>query len=155
MSFNDIVTFGGTKVELSETLAETYDLAGFEAVGITWTEVGFLATAPQPDGVEWSDVSFNVVNSGDTQHRKGTKDRPEKSFDLYPADSDDGQALLDVAKESREQYAMKVTYSNGEIHYLHALIYNKNGDGGGNDDMRQQSVTFRVDPQGIVKGEVV
>lgn len=150
MAFDNLVTFSATKVSLSANLPATYDQAGFEGAGVVFTEVGSLASAPQVDGVEFSDVSFNVVNSGDTQHRKGTKDRPEKSFDLYVDYDDAGQTLLEAAKESRSQYSMKVEYNNGEIHYAQVLIYNKSGDGGSNDDMRQQTVTFRVDPQGVV-----
>lgn len=150
MAAADIITFGGASVSLSATLPTTYNQAGFENIAIIYTEVGDLATVPQMTGINVNDVSFNIVNSNDTHHRKGTRDRPEKTFDIYVNDSDAGQALLDAAAASDNQYTMKVVYNNGEIHYATILLYTKDGDGGGNDDIRQQTITFRIDPQGVV-----
>ncbi|MGL4517066.1 MAG: hypothetical protein ACRCUH_10305 [Shewanella sp.] len=142
------ITFAGTTVSISAGVPATYNEAGFAA--LTYAEIGEIVTVPGTGGTTYEDVAVKVVGRRATLHFKGSSDQEEESMEILVDRTDAGQNLALAARDSDNQYAFKVVYSNGEIDYYQALVYSFVGAGGGSDDMRQATISFRRDSRDVV-----
>lgn len=110
----------GTTYSVSATLPATYDAAGYGATTLTYTAIGKPKTFPQFGSKrsvqEWRPVSGGV-EKGKGQPNYGGG---QATFGDVPADT--GQVILKAAEASSNHYSMKLTYPDGEIHYLDVLV---------------------------------
>lgn len=145
----DSVTFAGTTIELSAGVPATYDQAGFAA--LTFTALGEVTSAPGSGGKTFEDVSYTTLADRATKHLKGTSDQAEQTLEVVDDRDDAGQVLAKAALDSDNEYAMKVTYNNGEIDYAQVLVTGYEGSGGDANTIRTSSMTFRRNYQGTVE----
>ena len=146
----DAVTFAGTKISISAGQPATYDAAGFGAV-TSFSVIGEVTTAPGSGGKTFEDVAYNVLSDRATKHLKGTFDQAEQTLTVIDDRSDAGQTLAKAALDSDSEYSFKVEYSNGEIDYFLALVTGYEGEGGDANAIRQSTMTFRRNWQGVVE----
>lgn len=105
---------------ISAALPITYDAAGYGATTITWTAVDRVS-----DFIEYG--SSREINKftpirGPIEFSKGVPDYGSGQMIMADMPADPGQILLKAADASQSHYSMKITYPDGEIHYLDTLI---------------------------------
>jgi hypothetical protein len=116
MSTN-VKTSAGTTLHISATLPATYDKAGYEAAGITYTAVGRITNFGDL-AIGFNPVEFNDVSTRDTLTLKGTRNAVELPLQLGRAVADAGQILIKTALDSDADYTFKITLSDGVKGYF-------------------------------------
>ena len=111
----------GTTYSVSASLPATYDAAGYgTTTNIAWTLVGKPKTFPQFGSKrniqEWRPISGGV-EKGKGQPNYGGG---QSTWGDVPADG--GQVILKAAETSANHYSMKITFPDGEIHYIDVLV---------------------------------
>ena len=128
-------------VSISADLPATNDVAGFEAVGITWTEIGEITTAAGW-GRTNNEASYLPLKERMQKRRKGSYDYAPLSIEAAVDSADAGQNLALTASASDSLYSVKMEYSNGDIKYAQCLIMGFDDDtGGGVDDFIMVTIT--------------
>jgi hypothetical protein len=115
-----VASLTGTTYAISASLPATYDAAGYGATTITYTAIGKVESMT-PYGSERNVKEWVPIN-GDVEY---TKDTPRYgSGDMVMGDvpADAGQVILKAAEVSPNHYSMKITYADGEVHYLDVLV---------------------------------
>lgn len=129
------------KIYLSADLPATNDAAGFEAVGITWTEILEVTTAAGW-GRTNNEASYLPLKERLTKRRKGSYDYAPLSIEAAVDSADAGQQLALTASASDALYSVKMEYSNGDIKYAQCLIMGFDDDTGGSvDDFIMVTIT--------------
>ena len=137
-------TYANFKLYVSDDLPATNNQAGFEAVGVVWTEVGNV-TAIQVPSVSYAEVSLQPLGNRLTQYEKGSKDYSALTADMGYLASDAGQTLLIAAHNSDVNYSFKVEYASGEKRYMVGKVFNLEQPSGGIDDVVMMNMSVRVD----------
>lgn len=113
-------TFTDTTYAISAGLPATYDAAGYGATTITYTTIGKV------DGFT-AYGSKRAVNkftpiAGAVEKTKGTPDYGDGDISMADVPADAGQVILKAAEASSNHYSIKITYPDGEIHYLDVIV---------------------------------
>lgn len=110
----------GTTYAISAELPTTYDAAGYAGSGIVYTAIGKPQSFMQY-GAQRAIQEFVPVN-GSVEYGKGV--RRFGSGDLMCADvpADAGQVIVKAAEASANHYSLKITYPDGEVHYLDVIV---------------------------------
>lgn len=116
-----VVTNAGTTLSISAGLPATYDAAGYQASAMVYTPVGEIEDHGM-HGVKANIVKFTPVDTAVVNKAKGSKDYGGKNLKLGNIAGDAGQVILKAASESNNHYSIKITYADGEQHYLDALV---------------------------------
>lgn len=115
-----VATFTDTIYAISATLPETYDAAGYGSTAMTYTEIGkvqdFMAY-----GSKRTVNKFNPVR-GAVEKIKGTADYGDGDLVVGDVPADPGQIILKAADASPNHYSLKITYTDGEVHYLDIIV---------------------------------
>ncbi len=111
-----VASFTSTTYAVSATLPATYDAAGYGATTITYTAVGKVESFPEFG-------SMRAVNefkpiSGDVEKSKGAPNYGGGPMVMGDVPADAGQVILKAAEASANHYSMKITYPDGEVHYI-------------------------------------
>lgn len=110
----------GTTYSISASLPATYDGAGYAATTITYTAIGKPKVFPQFGAKramqEWSPISGPVEKGKGVANYGGG----QSTWGDVPADA--GQVILKAACDSNNHYSMKLTFPDGEVHYLDVLV---------------------------------
>ena len=111
----------GTTYSISAALPATYDSSGYGSTAtVAFTLIGKPKAFPQFGSKravqEWHPISGGV-EKGKGQPNYGGG---QATFGDVPADA--GQVILKAAEASANHYSMKLTYPDGEIHYLDVLV---------------------------------
>jgi len=103
----------GSKIYISATSVTYKDtvVAG-DFTGVVWTEIGGWTSAGAV-GSEHQVLTQDVISSGVTQYRKGTRGFPRIENTFLPDLTDAGQNLFRSAVDSCRPYAFKVEWSAG------------------------------------------
>ena len=113
--------FTETTYAISATLPATYDAAGYGATTITYTEIGKVQDFPEY-GIERAFNEFTPIK-GATEYIKGGAKYNGGPLVVADVPADAGQVILKAAAESANtHYSIKVTYPDGEIHYMDAQV---------------------------------
>lgn len=142
-------TQSGATLAISASLPATYDAAGYQATGITYTVVGQIESFGNY-GVRANTSTFTAIADAVVQKFKGSKDYGNASFVMGYLPSDAGQDIIETAVESQNRYSVKITYPLGageatnEIHYLDVLVTMREFSGGSVDEVRKLSVDFAI-----------
>ena len=144
------ITFAGSIVSITSDTIPTYDQAGFEDVGVTYTVIGEVISVGGM-GRTYADVSYKSLAQRGTVHKKGSFDQPEIPIEIGVNRTDAGQVILDSAGTSDANHGIKIEYSNGEIDYFEALVFGVVSAGGDSDTIRSVTASIRIDIQGIVE----
>lgn len=115
------VSNAGSTLSISAGLPATYDAAGYGATTITYTAVGDVDDHGA-HGVTAAVTKFTPVDTAVVNKVKGSKDYGTMTIKLANIAGDAGQVIMNAASESNNHYSVKITYQDGEIHYLDVLV---------------------------------
>lgn len=110
----------GSTYAISASLPATYDAAGYGATSITYTLIG----KPQsflPYGSQRNVQEFVPLN-GAVEYGKGVPRYGQGDLVCGDIPADAGQVIVKAAEASANHYSMKITYPDGEIHYLDVIV---------------------------------
>lgn len=115
-----VATFTDTIYAISAGLPATYDVAGYGATAMTYTTISKVQSF-MAYGSKRNVNKFNPIN-GAVEKVKGTADYGDGDLVVGDMPADAGQMLLKAADISPNHYSIKITYSDGEIHYLDVIV---------------------------------
>jgi len=113
-------TFTDTTYAISASLPATYDAAGYGATTITYTVIGKVESFPE-FGSERSINEFRPI-AGPVEKVKGAPNYGGGPMVVADVPADAGQIIVKAAEASQNHYSMKLTYPDGEVHYLDVLV---------------------------------
>lgn len=117
---SSVANFSETTYSISAGLPATYDAAGYGATTITWTEIGKVESFPE-FGATREIRRFTPIK-GAVEMSKGAADYGSGPLVVGDIPADAGQVILKAADASPNHYSIKITYPDGEIHYLDTLV---------------------------------
>lgn len=135
----------GATWEISAGEPATYDDTGFAA--LTYTEIGKVESLGS-FGASFEDVSYTLLKTGLTKHRKGAQDNGGLTVSLFSDDVDTGQILIDSGVDGAERdtvFSHKVTLQGGEIRYFTGQIFSAPETVGGASAMVTKEVNVFLD----------
>lgn len=112
----NVATFTDTIYAVSASLPATYDAAGYGATAMVYTTIGKVQDFI-PYGSE-RPVNEFVPITGAVEYTKGSPRYGSGDMMMGDIPADAGQVILKAAEASAAHYSLKVTYSDGEIHYM-------------------------------------
>jgi hypothetical protein len=136
-------TISGATLALSATLPATYDAAGYGATTITYTTVGEVENFGN-HGVNATITEFTPISTAVVAKMKGSKNYGTMALMLGSIPSDAGQAIVATAAESNAHYSAKLTYPDGEIHYLDVIVAKDEYQDGAVNDVMKRSVDLAI-----------
>ena len=139
----NVVTNAGTTLSISAAVPATYDSAGYAATGMTYTAVGQVEDHGS-HGVTANVSKFTPVDTAVVAKTKGSKDYGSKTMKLGNIAGDAGQIIMKAASESNNHYSVKITYQDGESHYLDVLVSKYEYSDGTVDNNRTISATLEI-----------
>lgn len=115
-----VASFSDATYAISASLPATYDAAGYGSTTITYTAVGKVESFPEFG----SSQSLNefVPISGGVEYTKGATRYGQGAMVVGDIPANAGQVILKAAASSSNHYSIKITYPDGEIHYLDVLV---------------------------------
>lgn len=113
-------SFTDTTYAISAGLPATYDAAGYAATTITYTTIGRVESFPEIGATR--EVNKFTPISGAVEYLKGTAEYGSGDMVLADMPTDAGQVIAKAAAASSAHYSMKITYPDGEVHYLDVLV---------------------------------
>ena len=113
-------SFTDTTYAISASLPATYDAAGYGATTITYTTIGRVESFPE-FGSQRNVTEFRPI-SGAVEKLKGAPNYGGGPMVMADVPADAGQVIGKAAEASANHYSMKITYPDGEIHYLDVLV---------------------------------
>lgn len=129
-------TLSGATLAISATLPATYDAAGYGATTITYTAIGEIENYGN-HGVTATIVEFTPIDTAVVAKMKGSKNYGTMTLSVGSIPTNAGQVILKAASESTAHYSAKLTYPDGEIHYMDVLVAkHEYQDGTVNDPMK-------------------
>ena len=129
-------TLSGATLAISAGLPATYDAAGYGATTITYTAIGEIENYGN-HGVTATIVEFTPIDTAVVAKMKGSKNYGTMALAIGSIPTNAGQVILKTASESNAHYSAKLTYPDGEIHYMDVLVAKHEfQDGAVNDPMK-------------------
>ncbi len=136
-----VVTNSGTILAISATLPESYDAAGYSSTDMVYTPVGNVEDHGT-HGVTANVTKFIPVDTAVVAKAKGSKDYGQKTTKIANIASDSGFGIIKAASESNAHYSVKISYADGEIHYLDVLVSKFEYNDGSVDNNRTINATL-------------
>jgi hypothetical protein len=112
--------FTDTTYAISATLPATYDAAGYGATTITYTAIGKVESFT-PYGSKRPISEFAPI-SGAVEYMKGAPRYGQGDLVCADVPADTGQVIVKAAEASANHYSIKITYPDGEVHYLDVIV---------------------------------
>lgn len=125
----NVASLTDTTYAISAALPATYDAAGYGAVGMVYTNIAKVESIT-PHGSKRPINTFKPI-SGPAEKSKGAPDYGNMDLVFGDVPSDAGQTLVKAAEASPNHYSLKITYTDGEVHYLDILVASFEYSGGG------------------------
>lgn len=123
-----------TTYAISAQLPATYDAAGYGATSMTYTTIGKMQSVT-PHGSKRPINTWTPI-SGPAEKTKGTPDYGNMDMVFGDVPTDAGQVIVKAAEASPNHYSLKVTYADGEVHYLDILVASFEYSGGAAGDAK-------------------
>lgn len=118
----DIITASGTRVYIGNGVTSAVDtVAEFEATSI-WTEIGLVESVGE-FGDESSAVTFEALGDGRVRKSKGARDAGTMAVVVAHDPTDAGQALMETAEATNDNYSFKVVLPDGPVGYSDTILY--------------------------------
>jgi len=137
-----VASLTDTIYAISAALPATYDGAGYAATGMVYTTIGKVETF-MPYGSTRAVNKFMPI-AGATEKSKGTPDYGDGDLVMGDVPADAGQVILKAAEASPNHYSIKITYPDGEVHYLDVLVASWKISGGGQGAFVTRTATLAV-----------
>lgn len=113
-------SYTDTIYAISDDLPATYDASGYGATTVVFTEIGKVNGFPEI-GATRNVQEFEPLR-GPIEFSKGTPRYGNGPMTMADVPADAGQVIMAAANDSQNHYSMKLTYPDGEIHYLDVMI---------------------------------
>jgi len=131
-----VQSIAGATLAISANIPATYDSTGYGGSNVIFTAIGEVENYGN-HGVTANVTEFTPVDTSVVTKIKGSKNYGTMALTIGSIPSDAGQAILEAAAESNAHYSAKLTYPDGEIHYMDVLVSKKEyQDGSANDVSR-------------------
>lgn len=137
-------TSAGSFLSLSADLPATHDAAGFEAVGVTWTEIGEITDLGE-FGREYNLVVHNPLKDRRTVKRKGSYNDGAITLQMARDVTDAGQVLCQTAQDDDNSYSVKITFQDATVVYTTAQVMSYKTTVGSVDQITMASVVLEID----------
>lgn len=113
--------------------------------GLTYTEVGEVENLGDY-GDEVGDVTFAALGDSRTRHLKGLSDAGTQDLTIGFDSGDEGQIALVAAQKDRSRwnYAVKITYTDGQTDYFVGKVMSMRKTVGGAEDVIRRSVSVGI-----------
>lgn len=115
-----VASFSDTIYAISASLPATYDAAGYGSTAITYTTIGKVQSFPE-FGAQ-ANVNEFVPITGAVEYYKGARRYGSGDMVVGDVPANAGQVILKAAEASQNHYSMKITYPDGEIHYVDVIV---------------------------------
>lgn len=112
--------FTDTSYAISAALPATYDAAGYGLTSIVYTEITKVQDFPTY-GSKRAMQKFTPIK-GPVEKSKGAPDFGEGDMIMADVPADPGQVILKAAEPTQAHYSIKITYPDGELCYLDAIV---------------------------------
>src|SRR5690606_34625541 len=109
-----------TTYAISASLPATYDDTGYAATSITYTEIGGVESFPRY-GAKRPVNAWRPIK-GAVEYTKGSAEFGTGELIMKDVPADAGQVILAAADLSPNHYSLKITYADGEVHYLDLIV---------------------------------
>lgn len=146
-------TMVGATLALSASLPATYDSAGYEASAMVYTLLGEVDNFGN-HGTTAKIAEYTPVATGVVGKAKGSKNYGNITVGMGSVPSNAGQTLLEAAVESSAHYSAKMTYPDGEIHYMDVLVSKKEYQDGAADGLSKISAVLEICRKPVVVAAV-
>lgn len=113
-------SFTDTTYAISDDLPATYDAAGYAATTVVFTVIGKVESFPEFGATR--EVNKFTPIAGAIEYSKGVAEYGSGPMVVADVPADAGQVIVKAADASANHYSMKITYPDGEIHYLDVLV---------------------------------
>ena len=113
-------SYTDTTYAICATLPSSYDASGYAATGLTYTTIGKVETFPE-FGSQRNVIEFRPIY-GAVEKLKGAPNYGGGVMTMADVPADAGQVIAKAAEASANHYSIKVTYPDGEVHYLDVLV---------------------------------
>lgn len=133
---------------ISASLPATYDAAGYAATTMVYTAIGKVSEF-LPYGSKRNVTEF-VPIAGAVEFLKGAPRYGNGSIMMGDVPADAGQVIMKAADASAAHYSLKITYPDGEVHYLDILLAGWELSGG-----KEGAPMMRTGTIGVCKAPVV
>jgi len=148
----DIITATGTRVYIGSAVTSAVDtLPEFEAMS-TWTEIGLIESLGEY-GDQANDVTFAAIGDARMRHAKGARDAGTMQITCGHDPTDVGQAALEAAEATNDNYAFKVVLPDGPagysdtIQYFRGLVMSKRKNVGTNDNVVRNNYNVGINSE--------
>lgn len=131
----------GTTLGLTASAPATYNIAGFAA--LTYTNISEIKNLGE-FGKTFNVITSSVLARRGDRKKKGSFNAGQLSFSVELDNNDAGQAALQTALDSDDDYSLVVTLQNGDRYYLRALVVKFAPNIAGNSEMVTASVTCEL-----------
>jgi hypothetical protein len=111
----------GATLSISAALPATYDAAGYEASSMVYTAIGEIENYGN-HGVSRAVSEFTPVDTAVVAKLPGAKNYGNLALTIGSIPGNAGQIILNSASESNNRYSVKMTYVDGDMHYLDVLV---------------------------------
>lgn len=138
-----VETVAGTRIYLSATQPDTYDLTGYQSTDIIWTLIGEI-TDGGTHGRKYNEVTHKPIATRGERVFKGSFSEGSKTVQLGLDRDDSGQTLAKTALNSDSPYSFKVVYQGGDIDFFQALVMSFETQAAGVDTVRSASMMLRL-----------
>lgn len=145
----EVQSISGATLAISASKPETYDAAGYQSTDLIFTPIGQVENYGN-HGVRATITEFTPVDTGIVTKIKGSKNYGTMSLVLGSIPSDAGQVLLTAASESNAHYSAKLTYPDGEIHFMDVLVASKEYQDGAVNDVSKIAVDLAICKKPVV-----
>jgi hypothetical protein len=116
-----VQALAGATLSISAALPATYDSAGYNATTMVYTAIGEIENFGSHGGVK-TITMHTPVDTAVVAKVGGSKDYGTMTLTIGNIPKGTGQLLLAGAFESNNHYSVKMTYPDGEIHYIDVLV---------------------------------
>ena len=132
----------GSTYAICASLPATYDAAGYGLTSLIYTVVGSVESVTNY-GSKRSVTTFIPIN-GAVQKVKGAPDYGVMTVMYGDVPTDAGQIIVKAAEASMNHYSLKITYPDGEIHYLDVLNSSYEYEGAKAGDVKKVMATLNI-----------
>lgn len=148
----DIITASGTRFYIGAAATSTVDtIEEFEAVS-GWTEVGLIESLGE-FGDQSNDVTFAAIGDSRMRHAKGARDAGTLALTCAHDPLDAGQAAMEAAEATNDNYMFKVVLPDGPagysdtILYFRGLVMSKRKNVGTNDNVVRNTYNIGINTE--------
>lgn len=132
----------GSTYAICATLPTTYDAAGYGLTSLIYTQIGSIESVT-PYGSKRAVTTFMPIN-GAVQKVKGAPDYGVMTMMYGDVPADPGQIIVKASEVSPNHYSIKITYPDGEIHFLDVLNSSYEYEGAKAGDVKKIMATLNI-----------